>query len=231
MGFGVITQIKQPASNKDGGKDNEDQYAAHGWYHFRTWKRETIVMVQEWFPNPDLDQMQNRSIVLIGLMGVGKTTIGRRLAKQLGMPFHDADAEIEKAAGRSVKEIFQDFGENAFRDGERKVISRLLEGSPIVLATGGGAWLDEDTRARVKAKAVSVWLKADVDVLVQRTARRNTRPLLADGDPKTILAELIQVRNPVYAQADLHVDSCAGPHETTVDKVMEALAAMNEQKG
>lgn len=175
--------------------------------------------------------MQKRSIVLVGLMGVGKTTIGRRLAKQLGLPFRDADAEIEKAAGRSVKEIFQDFGENAFREGERKVIARLLEGSPIVLATGGGAWMDAETRVAVGASsAISIWLKADLDVLVKRTGKRNTRPLLANGDPEAILAELMEKRNPVYAQADLHVDSCAGPHEVTVDKVMEVLAGFVERK-
>ncbi|MCR9268274.1 MAG: shikimate kinase, partial [Alphaproteobacteria bacterium] len=134
----------------------------------------------------------DRSIVLIGLMGVGKTTVGRRLSKALGLKFRDADEEVEKAAGRSVAEIFKDFGEAAFRDGERKVIARLLEEPPMVLALGGGAFVDPDTRAKVLNQAVSVWLKADVDTLMNRVSRRDTRPLLQDPNPRAVLERLLE---------------------------------------
>jgi shikimate kinase len=167
----------------------------------------------------------DRPIVLIGLMGVGKTTVGRRLAKALGLKFRDADEEVERAAGRSVSEIFDDFGEAAFRDGERKVIARLLDEPPMVIALGGGAFVDPETRARIKEKGVSVWLQADVDTLVKRVSRRDTRPLLRDQEPHSVLQRLLEARTPAYAEADIHVDASAGSHQTTLDLIMQALEA------
>ncbi len=165
-----------------------------------------------------------RTVVLVGLMGAGKSAIGRRLAARLGLPFRDADTEIEKAAGCTVEEIFARDGEAAFRTGERKVIARLLAEGPVhVLATGGGAFMDPQTRALVHERAVSVWLKADLDVLLARTARRSNRPLLKQGNPREILERLIAVRYPVYADADLTVVSDEQPLEHTVDRVVGAL--------
>ena len=165
----------------------------------------------------------DRSVVLIGLMGAGKSAVGRRLARSLSLPFIDADEEIAKAAGRSIEDIFATFGEPAFRDGERRVIARLLEGPPAVVATGGGAFMDEQTRARIRGSAVSVWLRADLDVLVERTSRRDTRPLLKSGDPRETLDRLMRQRHPVYAEADIVVDSRAEPVEVTVSNVLAAL--------
>jgi shikimate kinase len=164
-----------------------------------------------------------RPIVLVGLMGSGKTKIGRRLATALSLPFFDSDAEFETAAGCTVSEYFALHGEPAFREGERRVIGRLLDGVPCVLATGGGAFLDPETRAKVKEKGISIWLKADLDLLVRRTANRDHRPLLKQGDPKKILAKLIEVRYPVYAEADIHVDSADVPPDVTLANVVAAL--------
>jgi shikimate kinase len=170
-------------------------------------------------PMPQL----TRSIVLVGLMGAGKTTVGRRLARRLGLAFIDADAEIERAAGCSVADIFDIHGEAAFRDGERKVIARLLSGPPHVLATGGGAFLDPQTRKTVRRRAVSVWLRAETPVLLKRVLRRDTRPLLRQGDPAEILDRLVKSRYPVYAEADIVVDSGEGPHEQVVAAIVEKL--------
>lgn len=164
-----------------------------------------------------------RTIVLVGLMGAGKTSIGRRLATRLGLPFVDADHEIEAAAGCTIPEIFERFGEAGFRDGERKVIARLLDGPVHVLSTGGGAFMDQETRALIREKGLSVWLRAELDLLVQRTARRDHRPLLRSGDPREILRSLMEKRYPVYAEADLTVDSDDSPLEETTDRVVEAL--------
>jgi shikimate kinase len=167
--------------------------------------------------------LPRKTIVLIGMMGAGKSSVGRLLASRLGLPFTDSDAEIEKAAGMSVSQIFEQLGEPAFRDGERKVIARLLDGPPIVLSTGGGAFMNEETRALIKAKGTSVWLKAELPVLLERVLRVDTRPLLKKGDPETILRDLCALREPVYAGADLTVLSDARPLETTVDRAIEAL--------
>jgi shikimate kinase len=172
----------------------------------------------------------SRTVVLVGLMGAGKTSVGRRLAQLLGVPFVDSDAEIEAAANATVAEIFEREGEAAFRDGERRVISRLLEGPVMVMATGGGAFMDPRTRVKIHEAAVSVWLRADLDVLVQRVSRRKTRPLLNHGDPREILERLIALRYPVYAEADLVVDSRPGPTETTVQNVLEQLYRFFEEE-
>lgn len=166
-----------------------------------------------------------RTIALVGLMGVGKSTVGRRLASRLGLPFHDADREIEAAAARSVSDIFAELGEGEFRAGEHRVIRRLLEGPPIVLATGGGAYLHAGTRALFRERAITVWLKADLDVLAERVGRRDTRPLLRGRDARQVLAELAEARYPVYAEADLTVESGEGAHARTVESVVEALKA------
>jgi shikimate kinase len=167
----------------------------------------------------------DRTIALVGMMGVGKSTVGRKLGEQLGVPFVDSDEEIEKAAGLSVKEIFDKHGEAEFRRGERKVIERLLNGPPIVLATGGGAYMDAETRALMKEKAVTVWLRADLDVIWKRVSRRDTRPLLKRDNPKKVLAELDAVRAPIYAEADIVVDSGDGPATEAVSAVLEKLGA------
>ena len=168
------------------------------------------------------------SIVFVGLMGAGKSAIGRRLANRLGMPFVDADTEIERAAGCSITDIFELHGEAAFRDGERRVIARLLTRPPHVLATGGGAFMDPETRAAIRESGISVWLRADLDLLVSRVSRRNNRPLLAGGDPRGILQRLMAERHPIYAQADIVVESRDGPHEQTVESVLGALDAYVE---
>ncbi len=172
---------------------------------------------------PPRDPRPPGTLVLVGLMGAGKSAVGRRLARRLGLPFRDADKEIEIAAGLAIAEIFDLYGEASFRDCERRVIARLLDGPPHVLATGGGAFMDPQIRSLVKSKAVSIWLKADLDVLVERTGRRNTRPLLRQGDPREILSGLMDVRYPVYAEADITVPTNHGPIDTTVDTVMASL--------
>jgi shikimate kinase len=163
-------------------------------------------------------------MVLVGLMGAGKTKIGRRLAIRLGLPFFDSDQEIEAAAGETVEEIFANRGERAFRDGERRVIARLLAKPVHVLATGGGAFMDRATRAVIARHGVSLWLRADLDVLVQRVSRRADRPLLNAGDPRAILAELIERRYPIYAAADVTIDSGDGSPDSTVARAVAALA-------
>ncbi len=158
-------------------------------------------------------------------MGVGKTTIGRRLAKRLDLPFVDADHEIEAAAGMSVSEIFAKFGEAHFRDGERRVIARLVDNVLGVIATGGGAFMNEETRALILAKSNAVWLDSDIDTLAERVGRRNDRPLLANRDARAVLRELAAVRNPVYALAPIHVLSHPAPHDVTVEAILTKLAA------
>jgi shikimate kinase len=165
-----------------------------------------------------------RSIVLVGMMGAGKSSIGRRVALRLGIPFIDADAEIEKAAGMSISDIFAIRGEAEFRAGETRVIARLLESGPQVLATGGGAFVNPETRAAVAAKGISIWLKADFDVLLKRIRRRHDRPLLKTEDPGATLRKLMQERDPIYALADLTVQSRDVLHDRIVDEIVSALA-------
>ncbi len=169
------------------------------------------------------DTVAGKSIVMVGLMGAGKSAIGRRLAARLDLPFLDADTEIETAAGCTIPEIFDRHGEAYFRDGERRVIARILDGSPVVLATGGGAFMDETTRELIAETGISVWLRADLDTLVRRTSRRNNRPLLKNGDPAQTLKDLMRVRHPIYERADIVVESDDGPPEETVNRVLAAL--------
>jgi len=176
-------------------------------------------------------QTLKRTVALVGMMGAGKSSVGRRLAAKLGVPFRDADSEIEAAAGCSIAEIFERFGEVNFRDGERRVIARLLAEPAHILATGGGAFIDPATRARIKAEALSVWMRVPVDVLVARVQRRETRPLLRQGDPREILENLLAQRAPLYAEADLTVDSADGPHATAVDRIVAALIARGLLEG
>jgi len=165
-----------------------------------------------------------RPIVLVGLMGVGKTTIGRRLARRLDLPFVDADDEIVIAGGMSVSDIFERFGESHFRDGERRVIARLLDGRPRVIATGGGAFMNAQTRALILETATAIWIDSDIDTLAERVGRRNDRPLLAGRDARSVLSDLAKLRNPVYALAPVHVVSHPSPHEATVDAIISQLA-------
>ena len=167
----------------------------------------------------------SRTIVLVGLMGAGKSKIGRRLAARLNLPFFDSDQEIEAAAGETIEEIFANRGEQVFRDGERRVIARLLAQPVHVLATGGGSFMDEATRRVIARRGVSLWLRADLDVLVSRVSRRSNRPLLKSGDAGAVLGELIEKRYPVYAEANVIVDSGEGSPESTVTRAIAALAS------
>ena len=176
-----------------------------------------------------VEALGTRSIVLVGLMGAGKTSVGRRLAQRLGLSFADADAEIERAAGKTIPEIFADHGEAEFRNGEKRVISRLLDEGPQILATGGGAFMDTETRQNIADRGLSVWLNADVDLLLKRVKRRSNRPLLAQGDPKETLNRLIEERYPVYALADVEVMSKDAPHQRIVTSIVKALQAYFDQ--
>lgn len=166
----------------------------------------------------------DRSVVLVGMMGVGKSTIGRLLAGKLGLDFVDSDDEIERAAGMPISDIFESFGETGFRDGERRVIARLIAEGPKVIATGGGAFINDETRALIREKCLSIWIDADLDVLVDRVSRRGHRPLLIGRDPREVLTELSVKRTPIYREADIHVRSDSGPHARTVNQILEALA-------
>lgn len=165
----------------------------------------------------------DRTIALVGLMGAGKTTIGRRLARALGLPFADADAEIVAAAGQSIPEIFAAHGECEFRRGERQVIARLLQDRPHVLATGGGAFMDTKTRQLMKEKAITIWLKAPLEVLMRRVSRRDDRPLLQEDDPHAVMQRLMDERYPIYAEADITIESSTGPHSKAVVAIIAAL--------
>ena len=171
------------------------------------------------------EPLRRRTIALVGLMGVGKSSVGRRLASALDLPFRDADSEVETAAGRSISDIFADLGEAAFREGERRVISRLLDQPPHVLATGGGAFMNDQTRELIKSHAISIWLKADLEVLARRVSRKDTRPLLVGKDPLEVLKAQAAARYPAYAEADLTVETGDAAHHVTVDQVIRALSA------
>ena len=167
----------------------------------------------------------DRPIVLVGLMGVGKSTVGKRLARRLGLEFVDSDDEIERAAARGIADIFERFGEPSFRDGERRVIARLIEGPPKVIATGGGAFMHDGTRALILERCIAVWLDAEIATLAERVSRRDTRPLVSGKDPYKVLEELAQRRNPYYAQAHIHVRRETVPHDRAVEQILDALAS------
>ena len=169
-------------------------------------------------------KLGNRAIVLVGLMGAGKTSVGRRLAEKLDIPFIDADHEIEAAAGKTIPEIFADHGESYFRDGERRVILRLLESGGKVLATGGGAFMQPETREVIRQKGISVWLRAELPLLMKRVRRRSNRPLLKNDDPEAVMRRLIDDRYPVYAEADITVDSRDVAHSSIVGDIIKTLA-------
>lgn len=164
-----------------------------------------------------------KPIVLVGLMGVGKSTVGRRLAARLGLPFVDSDEEIAAAAGMAPGELFDNYGESHFRDGERRVVARLIDGTVKVIATGGGVFVNDETRAMLLKESIPVWLDADLDVLAERVSRRDTRPLVRGGDPRAALARLAEERNALYAEAPIKVQSDVGAHEATVDRIIQAL--------
>ena len=168
--------------------------------------------------------LDGRTVVMVGMMGAGKSSVGRRLAARLGLPFVDADTEIEQAANATINEIFERHGEPYFRDGERRVIRRLLDGQPKVLATGGGAFMLPETRGAIRENGVSIWLKADRDLILSRVRRRANRPLLKGGDPETVIDRLIAERQPVYAEADIHIQSRDVAHDVVIDDILGALA-------
>ena len=177
------------------------------------------------------ERLGTRSIVLVGLMGAGKSTVGRRLAARLDLPFKDADTEIEAAAGMSVSDIFATHGEAYFREGERRVICRLLQEGPTVLATGGGAFMNDETRAWISQHGISIWLKAEFDVLMRRVRKRSNRPLLKNADPEGSMRQLMTARQPTYALADITIESRDIPHERVVDDALEAVAAWLSTEG
>jgi shikimate kinase len=171
----------------------------------------------------DLGKRLDRPLVLVGLMGVGKSTVGRRLAKRLGLPFVDSDAAIEDASGFPAAEVFERYGERDFRDGERRLVARLVEGEVRVIATGGGAYVDPTTRKLLNERAITVWLDAPVDILAERTSRRDTRAQLRNGDRKAVLEKLSEERRPSYEEAHIHVKSGDGAHKDVVDAIIQAL--------
>lgn len=181
--------------------------------------------------SPVMSAENARPIALVGLMGVGKTTVGRRLAKRLSLPFYDSDDEIEAASGRTVAGYFRDHGETAFREGERRVIARILNGTPVILATGGGAFIPDATRDILKTQAVTVWLRGDFETIMERVSRKDTRPLLKVADPRGRMRELMDERYPIYAKADITVDIKRGPHIRTVIAVEKALKLYLRQNG
>lgn len=189
----------------------------------------TLIMTQN--PKSQLSDFPSlkltKPIVLVGLMGCGKSTIGRRLATRLNLRFADTDDEIERAAGMTISDIFARYGESHFRDLERRVIQRMLNIGQGVMATGGGAFMNDETRAAIQEKSISIWLDADIPTLVERVGRRSHRPLLKDRDAAEVLRELAEVRNPIYAQAHLRVSSASDPHEVTVRAILEALSTCN----
>ena len=177
-----------------------------------------------------LARLGSRCVVLVGMMGAGKTSIGRRLANVLHLPFVDADIEIEKAANQSIPEIFAHYGEPHFRDGERRVVARLLLNGPAVLATGGGAFMNEETRAECREHGVTIWLKADASVLLERVRKKGGRPLLDNPDPESVMRRLLQERSPIYALADITIPSRDAPHQSLVTEIVVALDAFLAEK-
>lgn len=178
----------------------------------------------------DLAKRLDRPVVLVGLMGVGKSTVGRRLARRLGLDFVDSDTEIEETVGLPWGELFERYGEADYRDGERRLVARLIDGQVRIIATGGGVFVDPRTRALLKEQTITVWLDAPIDVLTERTARRDTRPMLKNGDRKNTLERLAAVERGAYAEADVHVRSNDGPHGNVVEAIVSAIEAFLDQK-
>lgn len=210
------SQAREPAVSHDGSAQTTDDNGAPR-------RSQAAARAKGSAPAQALAQRLDKTIVLVGLMGAGKSCVGKRLAACLGLPFVDADREIEEAAGCSISDYFAAHGEKTFRDGERRVIQRLLGNPMHVLATGGGAFMDAETRARTKACGVSIWLKADLETLLARTARRSNRPLLKRDDPRKVLEQLMALRHPHYETADITVESTDSPLNDTVAKVMQEL--------
>ncbi|MDX2074142.1 MAG: shikimate kinase [Alphaproteobacteria bacterium] len=179
----------------------------------------------------DKNHLLDKPIVLVGLMGAGKSTVGKRLASALGVDFVDSDNEIAEAAGCSISEIFETYGEVMFRDLEQRVLTRLLSSAPCVIATGGGAFMNAEIREAIISRTLSIWLRADLDVLVERVSRRDTRPLLKTGDKREILQRLMDERYPVYAQAAITIDSNSGPHDTVVTDILSILEKQDAHGG
>jgi shikimate kinase len=207
---------EQPAKDDD---EDDDEYNQSG--HARAFAERGSRCIA--LPVHELTKRLDRPVVLVGLMGVGKSTVGRRLAKRLGLPFVDSDAAIEDAAGLSPAEVFERYGESDFRDGERRLVARLIEGALRVIATGGGAYIDSRTRQLLNERAITVWLDAPIDILAERTSRRDTRAQLRNGDPKGTLERLAVERRESYEQAHIHVKSGSGAHKDVVDAIVEAL--------
>ncbi len=212
-------------------KRNTGQQAKLCGNEIQTKKYDATHMKQQ-DPSTALDQLakqalSSKSLVFVGLMGAGKSAIGRRIATKLDLPFLDADNEIEAAAGKTISDIFQEDGEPYFRDREEKVIERLLIEGPCILATGGGAFISQTTRQLILSQAISVWLKADLDVLMERVGRRDHRPLLKTQDPRAVMQKLMDDRYPIYAQANITIESRNVPHEVIVNEIIEALAQTN----
>jgi shikimate kinase len=192
---------------------------------------EPVKTAVETARNTMLDHLGDRLIVLVGMMASGKTSVGKLLGQRLGIPFVDADHEIETAANMTIPEIFTRHGEADFRSGERRVIARLLRDGPRVLATGGGAFMNEDTRRAIAQRGIAIWLKADAETLYRRARRRSNRPLLQTDDPEATIRRLIEIRYPVYAEASITIQSEDGPHDATVDAVLAALEAHFSNRG
>jgi shikimate kinase len=204
---------------------NAASSTARQWQRASVMRRTAPSRGEHGAPHRELGTRIDRPLVLVGMMGAGKSTIGRRLATALGLAFADADEEIVEAAQMSIPEIFDAFGEAYFRDGERRVIARMLEGPPRVIATGGGAFAQDDTRALILERGIAVWLDSDLDTLVDRVTRKDTRPLLRGGNPRAILTRLLEERRPAYAEAPIRVTSGSGPPAETVARILEALDA------
>jgi shikimate kinase len=214
---------EESADNQHGDDDENDQSGHEGG--FCRARKPLYSPLGDGFglPVTDLGRRLDRPVVLVGLMGVGKSTVGRRLARRLGLAFVDSDAEIEDAAGFPAAEVFERFGEREFRDGERRLVARLIEGDIRVIATGGGAYVDPSTRKLLNERAITVWLDAPVDILAERTSRRDTRAQLRNNDRKTVLERLSQERRPSYAEAHIHVRSGDGAHKDVVEAIVHAL--------
>lgn len=220
-GFGRLllrhSRKEDERANEHDHDDDEDCNSRHGGAFAETGTRCIAPVVSEYAKRLD------RPVVLVGLMGVGKSTVGRRLARRLGLPFIDSDSAIEDASGLSAAEVYERFGEADFRDGERRLVARLIEGEVRVIATGGGAYIDPRTRELLNERAITIWLDAPVDVLAERTSRRDTRPLLRNDDPKGTLEKLSDQRRPAYEEAHIHVRSGTGAHRDVVEAIVRAL--------